>query len=69
MDGWKDVSGEFDVRMTKIRVRGQLVFKKLSTSGVAFLPPSPSRAAPGGGSMMRLSNTKFLPLRRNPWGT
>jgi hypothetical protein len=36
MDDWKDVSGEFDVRMTKIRVRGQLVFKKLSTSGMAF---------------------------------
>jgi hypothetical protein len=33
MDDWHSVSGEHDVRMTKIRVRGQLVYRKLSTSG------------------------------------
>lgn len=36
MDPWHTVSGEFDVRMTKIRVRGQLKYMKLSSSGILF---------------------------------
>jgi hypothetical protein len=36
LSDFETVSGEFDVRSAKLRVRGQLVASKLGSSGVAF---------------------------------